>query len=507
MIRSRREAPAYLVRGDRLARNVVLNLTGYCAPMVVAVFAIPVLVRGLGTDRFGVLTLAWVLIGYLSLFDLGLGRALTKLVAEALGEGDEERVPRLVWPALILMALLGATVAAGAILLLPWGVTEVLNIPEALQGETLGAFTLLVIFLPLVIPSIGMRGVLDAYQRFGLTNTVRIALGVYTFSAPLAVLPFSRSLVPVVAVLMVGRVAACLAHFALGFRVVPALKYRRPVRRDHLLPLLRFGGWMTVTNVLNPVMINLDRFWIGAWLSVTAVAYYATPNEVVTKLWFYPWALIGVLFPAFSTSAAADPDHTRRIYNSGSKYVFLVMFPVTLIIATFAHEGLGFWLDETFAKASGPVLELFCFGVLLYSLGQIPCALIQGVGRPDLTAKLAVAELIPYLIALYFLTRYGGIVGVAAAWAGRLLLDTLIMTLMARHLIGADRLYEVRRMAVLGLAIGLMAAGIAMDGLTVKVVFLAVTLMGFATWAWRALLDSDERRMARSALRRVRGGG
>ncbi len=506
MSRPRSVAPADLVRGDRLARNVVLNLTGYCAPMVVAVFAIPVLVRGLGTDRFGILTLAWVLIGYLSLFDLGLGRALTKLVAEALGEGDEERVARLVWPALIFMALLGAAVAAGAMLLLPWGIREVLNIPEALQGETLGAFTLLVFFLPLVIPSIGMRGVLDAYQRFGLTNTVRIALGVYSFAAPLAVLPFSRSLVPVVAVLMVGRVAACLAHFALGFWVVPALRSRRPIEREHLLPLLRFGGWMTVTNVLSPVMINLDRFWISAWLSVTAVAYYATPNEVVTKLWFYPWALIGVLFPAFSTSVAADPAQTRRIYGSGLKFVFLVMFPVTLIIATFAHEALGLWLDKTFAEASGPVLELFCFGVLLYSLAQIPFALIQGVGRPDLAAKLTVAELIPYLIALYFLTRGGGIVGVAAAWVGRILLDTLAMSLMARRLIGADRHQEVRRMAVIGLAVALMAAGIAMNGLTVKVVFLGVTLMGFSVWTWRTLLDSDERRMARNVFRRVRGG-
>ena len=506
MSRPRSVAPADLVRGDRLARNVVLNLTGYCAPMVVAVFAIPVLVRGLGTDRFGILTLAWVLIGYLSLFDLGLGRALTKLVAEALGEGDEDRVARLVWPALIFMALLGAAVAAGAMLLLPWGIREVLNIPEALQGETLGAFTLLgVFFTP------GHPEHRDA-RRAGRLPAVRPdqygpdRLGGLFFCRPLAVLPFSRSLVPVVAVLMVGRVAACLAHFALGFWVVPALRSRRPIEREHLLPLLRFGGWMTVTNLLHPVMINLDRFWIGAWLSVTAVAYYATPNEVVTKLWFYPWALIGVLFPAFSTSVAADPAQTRRIYGSGLKFVFVVMFPVTLIIATFAHEALGLWLDKTFAEASGPVLELFCFGVLLYSLAQIPFALIQGVGRPDLAAKLTVAELIPYLIALYFLTRGGGIVGVAAAWVGRILLDTLAMSLMARRLIGFDRHQEVRRMAVIGLAVALMAAGIAMNGLTVKVVFLGVTLTGFSVWTWRTLLDTDERRMARNVFRRVRGG-
>ena len=50
--------------------------------MLVALVAIPILVDGLGTARFGILTLAWMVVGYFSLFDLGLGRALTKLTAK-----------------------------------------------------------------------------------------------------------------------------------------------------------------------------------------------------------------------------------------------------------------------------------------------------------------------------------------------------------------------------------------------------------------------------------------
>ena len=64
--------------------------------MAVAVVTIPALIGRLGTDRFGVLTLAWILLGYFSLFDLGLGRALTKMVAEQLGLGQERDIPGLV---------------------------------------------------------------------------------------------------------------------------------------------------------------------------------------------------------------------------------------------------------------------------------------------------------------------------------------------------------------------------------------------------------------------------
>ena len=75
--------------------NSVWNLVGLGLPLLVALVSIPILIRGLGTDRFGILTLAWVVIGYFSLFDLGLGRAVTKLVADRLGAGASERVPAL----------------------------------------------------------------------------------------------------------------------------------------------------------------------------------------------------------------------------------------------------------------------------------------------------------------------------------------------------------------------------------------------------------------------------
>src|SRR5882724_6272943 len=110
----------HLTSGRLLARNTVWNLIGSGAPMLVAVVCIPILIRGLGTDRFGVLTLAWALIGYASLFDLGLCRALTQLVARKLGAGEDREVPALVWTSLLLMLLLGVLGTAIAISLAPW---------------------------------------------------------------------------------------------------------------------------------------------------------------------------------------------------------------------------------------------------------------------------------------------------------------------------------------------------------------------------------------------------
>ena len=62
-----------LTSGRLLARNMIFNFAGQAAPLLVALFAIPLLIDGLGTARFGVLALAWIVIGYFSFFVLGLG--------------------------------------------------------------------------------------------------------------------------------------------------------------------------------------------------------------------------------------------------------------------------------------------------------------------------------------------------------------------------------------------------------------------------------------------------
>ena len=166
-----------------LGRNTAWNLFGQVLPAVAAVFTVPILIRGLGTERFGVLTLIWLVVGYFSIFDLGLGRALTQLLAERLGQDDHRSIPALVWTALGLMGCLGVLGTAVALLAAP-SAQQVLKAPTSLRVETLNAVRLLALSIPLVVGTAGFRGVLEARQRFDLANVVRLASGVFTYVGP-----------------------------------------------------------------------------------------------------------------------------------------------------------------------------------------------------------------------------------------------------------------------------------------------------------------------------------
>jgi O-antigen/teichoic acid export membrane protein len=462
-----------------------------------------VLIRGMGIDRFGLLTLAWLVIGYFGLFDLGLGRALIKLVSEKLGEGALAEIPKLIWTALVLMALLGIVGAVLMFVLSGWLVTSVLKVPENLQAEGLNSFRVLAFSVPVVIFATGLRGILEAYRRFDLVNLVRMPLGILTFVVPLGVLPFSNRLDVIVTALLGVRILLCIVNALMCERVVPGLLWRFSYCGRLVGPMLRFGGWMTVTNVVGPMTMYMDRFLIGGVLGLPAVAYYVTPYEIVTKLLVIPGALVGVLFPMFSTGLAGDRMHSAQLFRRGVYWLFLCLFPIILLTTVFAADVLRLWLSDEFSLRGTAVLQWLAAGVLINSLAFVPFAFVQGAGRPDLTAKLHLAELPFYLLLLWFFMRQWGIVGVAAAWTLRVSLDAVALFMVSAWLENELKPSIRQDAAICAAALATLAAGCYLQGLAAKIAFCATVLTCFCFLAWHRLLSGDERRRLVTILRSV----
>ncbi|MDA9355735.1 flippase [Gammaproteobacteria bacterium] len=484
-----------------ISLNIFWNLLGNGTPMLAALFAIPILIDGLGLERFGVLTLSWMVVGYFSLFDLGLGRALTKLVAEKLGREENDELPSLIWTALLLMIVLGIFAAVLVAMLSPWLVHNVLNIPLMLHSETLKTFYLLAFSIPIVIITTGLRGILEAYQRFGYVNVVKIPLGILTFIGPVAVLYFSNSLVPVIAILVIARLISLIAYAVLCLRVEPILKSSFSVCRTMVKPLLSFGGWITVSNIISPLMAQMDRFLIGAVLSMTAVSYYATPHEIITKFLIIPAAMMGVIFPAFATILAKNNEGTGRLYYQVIKSIFLIIFPLVFIVIVFAHDGLTLWLGSEFADNSTIVLQLLGIGIFINSHAQVPYGLIQAAGRADITAKLHLIELPFYLLLLWWLVSFHGIVGAAIAWSLRVAFDCFFLFVIAQRFLPRKPLFISQLTLTACGAFILLFIGSMASYFSFQWVALILGLLIFILVSWFFVFSKGERQIVHTRLK------
>jgi len=490
------KAPPSAPRRRGVALNSLWNFAGQISPLLLAAFAIPILIRQLGVDRFGVLTLAWILVGYFSLFDLGIGRAITKLLAEKIALGDSEGAAGLILTAIVSMALLGMCFGGVLLAITPWLTNSTLKMPLYLRSETLHSLPWLAVSVPFVTVTCGLRGMLEAQQNFAAVNALRAGLGFITYLGPLAVLPFSQNLLPVVLTLAAARVVSCGLHFWVCRRSIPVFSYGVTWDRKAFRTLLGFGSWLTVSNILSPVMVYLDRFLIGSLISISAVAYYATPFDAVTKLWLIPSALAGVLFPAFSEALAVDNrERANSLYERSIASTLAILFPLILVTVLFAHEGIQFWLGAEFARRSAGILQILAIGVFTNSLANMPYALLQASGRPDLTAKLHLVEVPCYLGLLYWAIWMRGIEGAAVAWTCRLSVEAAILFFLLRDAL-APRLWITM---VAGTVALLIACGI--TGFLFKIVFLVASLSTFACVIWRWTLDDFLRLRLRSWFR------
>ncbi|WP_368862587.1 oligosaccharide flippase family protein, partial [Vibrio cholerae] len=93
--------------------------------------------------------------------------------------------------------------------------------------------------------------------------------------------------------------------FLITVNLIARIRFFDDIDKRELKLLLSFGGWMTVTNIVSPIMVNMDRFFIGAKVAVSAVTNYVVPFDLITKALVLPSAISGVLFPEFSKLQAA----------------------------------------------------------------------------------------------------------------------------------------------------------------------------------------------------------
>jgi O-antigen/teichoic acid export membrane protein len=491
---------AFHVAGKTIARNTALNIIGQVVPLVAGVVAMPYVVHHLGPDRFGLLALVWIVVGYFALFDLGIGPATTKFVAELLGKGEIERVPAVVWTALATqsgMGLLAGLLLAAAS---PMLVHRLLRIPVGLQPDALWVLLTLAVWFPINFAAGSLRGVLSAFQRFDLVNAIGVPTNVLWYVIPVGALVLGFGLPGIVLLLVLSRVVALAAHSVFCVRICPELGLRCAFDRSLIRRLLGFGGWLSISAALNPILVYLERFLIGALVSVAALGYYTPAYMISSRLTILPGGLTDTLFPAFSASAGrGDGEWIRNALVRSLKCLMLVMGPAALVVAFFARPILTLWVGPKFAAEGTLPLQILLLAVPLNSLGFVPSNLLQGIGRPDLTAKLYLAEAPVYVGLAWFLVSRLGLRGAALAWAIRASAHFLLLMVIASWLTRTPARLLASRDLVRSLwVLAAFAAGMVILWksnyvLLTNACFTLLLGFGFLLTTWRYVLDRGER--------------
>ncbi len=481
----------------RISSNVIYQLLSQGIVVALAFFASPYIIHQLGVNLYGVLVIVGLTTNYFGLVELGLGQATVKFIGAAHARHDRLEVRRVFWTSITSYLVLGLLGAIGIIAVTPL-LVRLLNIPAEFTEVAADVFFISAIGL-LVSMQIGVASsVPRALERFDLSSIVGFAIGAGQIITSVGLLYLGFSVRAVVIGSVIIQTVGLFAYWGIIHAILPEVG--TPVWHSQTLrELLRFGGFVTVSQVIGPLLVHLEKFIIGSLLTISVVAYYTVSYSLVSSLAIIPYGIATVLFPAFTRLIArGDAERAGQLYLLSTKYVFVSLLPIIVIMSIYSHELMEAWLGADFAVRSSAVLQVLAVALIINALASISFQALQSLGRPDLTAKFHLCELALHVPLSFVLIMRFGLIGGALAWAIRVLLDTLLITRVTLRLMNLrwETLFRTIFLRPLLAALGALPIAVIgkfwLHGSGRIATFLSLAMIGSSYWLVVALFSLDK---------------
>ncbi|MCK7427436.1 flippase [Enterobacter chengduensis] len=408
-------------------RNSIWNIAGYIIPAIITIPALGILGRVLGAEIFGVFTLAMAIVGYASIFDVGLSRAVIREVS--IFRDNTEEKQRIIFTSSLLVIIMGL-IASSILYIFSNEITNLLKISQDKYLHVVHSMGILALSIPIFLVTQIWLAVLEGEERFAILNVYKSITGSLLSLLPVIFIHFVPTLESAIWGLVFSRICCLIAAFYLCRKIIinSLLKFSLTT----LKRLLMFGGWITVSNIISPIMAYFDRFIVSNQLGASVVAFYTAPAEIIARLGIIPGAFARAIFPRLSASnIAIDRKKNKRII---SLILLVVTLPILLLGTLLGDKFMTIWMGDSFSGVPSTILTILLVGFVFNSLAQIPFASIQSRGFAKITAYIHMFELVPYLLMLYFFIKHYGIMGAAFAWSIRMFVDYLILSIVDKSI-------------------------------------------------------------------------
>jgi O-antigen/teichoic acid export membrane protein len=434
-----------MTKEGSFGQNAALSVVAWVASGVAAFVCVPVTVRGLGPDAYGLIALVAALTGYLGLVDMGLGQALVRYLSyhRALNEGR----PMIAIVRVALLWFAGAGFVAGLCLFLSasWLATDLLHVSPDLLPSAVMVIRLSAVNLVFgLMLSVG-TAVPISFLRYDIAAGMTGAFSTASWIGPAVVVSLGYGIVAITWFYMVSNVLALLLYLYFGRRLFRSVRHDAgPEWRDIRRKVVSFAGLVAANRIGSTAAAQTNRLMVGITGDTAAAAYYQVPNVLVSKAMELLNRIAQVLFPT-GTALIARNDHEglRQLYFRSTRMLFLLTASMAMPLAVYAYPLLEFWVSPLYAQKGSQALIIFAASLALNAAALSVGFLSWSAARAGTNLLFASLNSAISLAAIYPLASRFGVVG--AAMAG--LLGALVQPFFIHYV--NRRILEVSSVAVL----------------------------------------------------------
>lgn len=400
-------------------RNIAASFLGNSWSVLVQIAFVPLYIKYLGIEAYGLIGVYVTLQALLSVLDLGLTPTLIREMARyTAGAQPVDQVRKLLRTIELVstglsLAVLGLLVVAAPSLAADWLRVETLPVPMVVD-----AIDLIAVLVALRLVASLYRGVFTGLQRQVWLNGVGAAFATLRGGGVVLALIW---LSPTIDVFFLYQVSVTLVEL-----VVLRMGAWRLLRSPHppsfsteaLRRIWRFSATLTLISVLALLLTQTDKILLSNVLTLRDFGYYSLASSVAGSLGLLIVPISNVAYPRLTELVVqGNQGALLQTYHRLSQTVAIAIGPSAVVLALFSDRILMLWInDAATVRAAAPLVTLLSIGFMLNGLVATPHNLQLAYGRMGFIVALYCLFLALYVPALYFGVLNYGPIAAGYAW-------------------------------------------------------------------------------------------
>ena len=403
-----------------LKKNISANFAGSIWQAVMGLLFVPLYIKFMGVESYGLIGVFATLQGIFVLLDMGLSAALTREMARLSVLPDREQEMRDL---------------ARSLEIIYWGVAVFIGLVIMVMAPFIahrwvkaGQLSPLVIEQAIVImgfvmafqwPASFYSGGLAGLQRQVLLNALAVIMSTLRGGGAVLILWLIS---PTIHAFFVWQIIISVANtFSLAFCLwhqLPRAEKSASFQKQLLAGVWRFAAGMTGISILSAILTQVDKVILSKMLTLEMFGYYTLAGVVAMTIYRLVGPVYSAIYPRFvQLVSLSNQDELIRLYHKSCQLASVLIFPVAVVIALFSYEILLVWThNPVTAEKTCLLMTILICGTAIHGSMLIPYALQLANGWTSLAIYVNSVAVILLVPLIFFMTRYYGAIGGASVW-------------------------------------------------------------------------------------------
>lgn len=425
-------------------KNIIANILGKGFSAILSVIFVPIYLRYLGAEAYGIVGVFATLQSVFMLADMGLSGTFTRETARlSVMEDGAQHIRNLCRTFESIFTVFGFLIvliigALSRLIAEHWVNLEHLSVPAVSNS-----IILIGIAVGLQFPFVIYQGGLLGLQRQMHLNGLLLSLGFVRGLGAVLILKFVDSSIQAFFIWQVAVSAIQLmAGYLLVWRSLPPTPDRPRFDLHLIRPLWRFAAGTAGITLSGILLMQADKIILTKILSMEKFGYYTLAGVVASVPGMVAMPFNNAIYPRFTQLVAMkDIPELTALYHRSCQLLSVLIIPVGLILAIFSKEIVFLWTgNNVTAQNTFLLIRILVTGSTLMGLMLIPYALQLAYGWTRLSLMFNVVGVIFLVPSMIWLTKIYGAVGASFMW---LVLSTGYFVglphLMHRHILQSEK--------------------------------------------------------------------